>query len=488
MANLLVFAIVIVFFAKTTAASTYNVKTMGARTDGRTDSTKLFMAAWSGACSASKPATIYVPQGRYLVSGLRFSGPCKNRAITIRIDGTIVAPSNLGNAEYWIRFNVVQGVTILGGTIDAQGAGLWACKASRKNCPAGATSLAIFNSNDVVVSGLSSLNSQMFHIVVNGCHNVRLDGVNVVAPWNSPNTDGIHVQLSTGVTILNSKISTGDDCVSIGPGATNLWIENVACGPGHGISIGSLGKDLKEEGVQNVTVKRVTFKGTQNGLRIKAWARPSNGFVNGVLFQNAVMTNVENPIVIDQNYCPGSKNCPRQVSGVRISNVKYQDVHGTSATKVAVKFDCSKKNPCRGITMQDVNLSFFKNKLQASAYCVNAAGRAAGVVKPTSCLLPSSSYVLSLFLPLFLLPSPDLDLAQEPPATGSAPVDQRVFSPLDFRLWIFRPPSSVLVFVAMASTVSTSRQATAPPSTMKLWRLALWYDLAVMSELWVRDD
>lgn len=96
-------------------------------------------------------------------------------------------------------------------------------------------SLAIFNSKNVVVSGLSSLNSQMFHIVVNGCNNVKVVGVNVVAPWNSPNTDGIHVQLSTGVSILNSKISTGDDCVSIGPGTTNLWIENVACGPGHGI-------------------------------------------------------------------------------------------------------------------------------------------------------------------------------------------------------------------------------------------------------------
>lgn len=70
---------------------------------------------------------------------------------------------------------------------------------------------------------------------------------------------------------------------------------------------------------------------------------------------------------------------------MKISNVKYQDVHGTSATKVAVKFDCSKKNPCRGITIQDVNLSF-KNQLPASAYCVNAAGRASGVVKPTSCL------------------------------------------------------------------------------------------------------
>lgn len=78
-------------------------------------------------------------------------------------------------------------------------------------------------------------------------------------------------------------------------------------------SIGSLGKDLNEQGVQNVTVKQVTFKGTQNGLRVKAWAKPSNGFVNDVLFQNAIMDNVQNPIVIDQKYCPGSKNCPNQV-------------------------------------------------------------------------------------------------------------------------------------------------------------------------------
>lgn len=59
-------------------------------------------------------------------------------------------------------------------------------------------------------------------------------------------------------------------------------------------------------------------------------------------------------------------------------------MHGTSATKVAVKFDCSKKYPCRGIKMQDVNLSF-KNQLPASAYCVNAAGTTSGVMKPTSC-------------------------------------------------------------------------------------------------------
>ncbi|KAJ1398534.1 Pectin lyase fold/virulence factor [Sesbania bispinosa] len=57
----------------------------------------------------------------------------------------------------------------------------------------------------------------------------------ISAAENSPNTDGIHVQLSSNVTMLNFNIATDDDCISIGPGTTNLWIENIACGPGHGI-------------------------------------------------------------------------------------------------------------------------------------------------------------------------------------------------------------------------------------------------------------
>ena len=78
-------------------------------------------------------------------------------------------------------------------------------------------------------------------------------------------------------------------------------------------SIGSLGWNLHELGVQNLTVKTVTFRNTDNGVRIKTWARPSNGFVRNVLFQHVVMSDVKNPILIDQEYCPDKKNCPNQV-------------------------------------------------------------------------------------------------------------------------------------------------------------------------------
>ncbi|CAI9777084.1 unnamed protein product [Fraxinus pennsylvanica] len=296
----------------------YDVQSLGAKPDGKTDCTKAFLSAWASACASTQPATIYVPPGRYLLGAATFAGEsCKTTAITIRIDGTLVAPSDfnvIGNSGNWIKFERVTGVSVIGGILDGQGTNLWACKNSGKNCPNGATTLAFYNSKNIVINGLSSINSQKFHILVDGCQNAKLVGMKVSAAGNSPNTDGIHVEKSLGVTLMNSKIGTGDDCVSIGPGTSNLWIENVSCGPGHGMSIGSLGWDLQEPGVQNVTVKTVTFTGTQNGVRVKTWARPSNGFVKYVLFQDVVMVNVENPIIIDQNYCPTTHKCPDQVS------------------------------------------------------------------------------------------------------------------------------------------------------------------------------
>ncbi|XP_015580831.1 polygalacturonase [Ricinus communis] len=384
---ILVFYFIFITSPLVTSAQ-FNVLSYGANPDGRTDCTKAFLTAWTQACASTRPAIISVPPGRFLVSKLLFQGPCKNNAVLLSVDGsTLVAPSDYwatGNAQNWLIFEYVDGVTISGGILDGQGMSLWSCKASGKKCPTGATSLGFSNSNNIAIIGLTSMNSQMFNIDINGCHNVKLEGVRVSSSGNSPNTDGIHVQLSSGVTILDSRIGTGDDCISIGPGATNLWIENVLCGPGHGISIGSLGKDLQEAGVQNVTVKTAKFTGTQNGLRIKSWGRPSNGFARNILFQHATMIDVKNPIVIDQNYCPHNKNCPGQVSGVQISGVTYQDIHGTSATEVAVRFDCSKKTPCTGIKMEDIRLTYRNQPADAS--CNNADGRTSGFVQPSSCL------------------------------------------------------------------------------------------------------
>lgn len=127
---------------------TYNVVGLGAKPDGKTDSTKAFLFAWSKACGSVNPATIYVPAGRFLLRNVVFSGQCKNNAITFRIVGTLLAPSDyrvIGNEGNWIKFQRVKGVTVSGGILDGQGTALWACKSSKKGgCPGGVTVIWLF--------------------------------------------------------------------------------------------------------------------------------------------------------------------------------------------------------------------------------------------------------------------------------------------------------------------------------------------------------
>lgn len=128
--------------ASANAEMTYNVVSFGAKPDGKTDSTKAFLGAWAQACRSAGPAAIYVPAGRFLLGNAVFSGPCNSKAISITIDGTLVAPSDYrvtGEAGTWIMFEHVDGVSIRGGVLDGQGTALWACKNSGKNCPTGAT-------------------------------------------------------------------------------------------------------------------------------------------------------------------------------------------------------------------------------------------------------------------------------------------------------------------------------------------------------------
>ncbi|KAJ0800844.1 putative endo-polygalacturonase [Helianthus annuus] len=165
------------------AKVTYNVLSFGAKANGRPDSKNAFLKAWNLACASTNPTIIYVPADRYLIaSAVTFAGQaCKSKAITFNIYGTLVAPSSyiaIGNSEVWIKFHRV---TISGGTLDAQGAPLWACKSSGKTCPKGATTLGFYHSQNIVISKLRSLNNQMFHILLYACNNAKIQGVSIVA-------------------------------------------------------------------------------------------------------------------------------------------------------------------------------------------------------------------------------------------------------------------------------------------------------------------
>ncbi|KAL4036955.1 hypothetical protein IC575_000533 [Cucumis melo] len=242
-----------------------------------------------------------------------------------------------------------------------------------------------------IVKDITSLDSKNFHINLLGCKNVTFQHVTINAPDESPNTDGIHISSSEEIYILDSKIATGDDCVSVGDSNKQVTITNVTCEPGHGISIRSLGKYTKEKDVVGVTVKACKIFNTTNGVRIKTWPDSAVAFMaSDMHFEDIEMENVSNPIIIDQEYCPWNQ-CNRKVpSKIKISNVSFKNIRGTSATPVAVKLVCSKSIPCEGVEVIDINLTYSGNRGPIVSECANVMPTITGLQNPQICAKPDT--------------------------------------------------------------------------------------------------
>ncbi|CAN4109240.1 unnamed protein product [Withania somnifera] len=366
-----------------------DVSSFGAKGDGNTDDTKAFEGAWNEACSSNKPVNFVVHhQKNYLLKQIIFSGPCKS-SISMQIFGSLEASDKISDYKKdtgrWIIFNNVQNLVVGGGgTINGNGKIWWqnSCKINKSlPCKIAPTALTFYNCSKLKVKNLKIKNAQQIHVSFEKCTNVGASNLMVTAPENSPNTDGIHIANTNNIQISSSTIGTGDDCISIASGSQKVQATDIACGPGHGISIGGLGSGNSEAHVSNVSVYGAKFSGTTNGLRIKTW-QGGYGSASNIKFQNVVMQGVENPIIIDQNYCDQDQDdpCKEQNSAVQVKNVAYRNIKGSSATDVAIKFDCSKNFPCEGIMMENINL--VKGSGNSKAICKNVHFNNVEVVSP----------------------------------------------------------------------------------------------------------
>ncbi|XVE99392.1 hypothetical protein REPUB_Repub03eG0194300 [Reevesia pubescens] len=258
-------------------------------------------------------------------------------------------------------------------------------------CQQKATGFVIAHSNNVHIRGLTFEDSPKMHIAFERSTLIYASDLKIKAPGDSPNTDGIHIQHSTNVTIDQSIIQTGDDCISIGDGSKYLDISYIDCGPGHGISIGSLGIEGKTEEVEFVHVREVSFNRTTNGVRIKTW-QGGHGFARNIRFENITSHGSTRPIIIDQYYCP-HKQCENKTSAVEVSNVTYNGIYGTSHKEIAVELSCSETSPCKNITMKDIYLRNEEEDEKTSSYCLNVEGLRNGRVYPfVSCLLQDENF------------------------------------------------------------------------------------------------
>ncbi|KAJ1425621.1 Pectin lyase fold/virulence factor [Sesbania bispinosa] len=417
------------------ASNLFDVRTFGAIGDGITDDTESFKMAWDTACQSESPVNvILIPHGfSFIIQSTIFTGPCqgglvlkvmylitlhlfgsyymvKSKAHNLtllaymeKVDGTLMPPDGPeswpknNSRRQWLVFYRINGLSLEGsGLIDGRGQKWWDLPCKPHKGPHGTTSpgpcdslvaIRFFMSSNLTVQGLRIKNSPQFHFRFDGCKSVHVDSIFITAPALSPNTDGIHIENTNDVKIYNSVISNGDDCISIGAGCYDVDIKNMTCGPGHGISIGSLGNHNSRACVSNITVRDSVIKVSDNGVRIKTW-QGGSGSVSGVTFSNIHMDSVKNPIIIDQFYCL-SKDCSNKTSAVFVSDIVYTNIKGTYDIRhPPMHFACSDSVPCTNLTLSDIELLPAQGDIVLDPYCWNAYGNSETLtIPPVSCLL-----------------------------------------------------------------------------------------------------
>lgn len=198
--------------------------------------------------------------------------------------------------------------------------------------------------------------------------------------------------------------------------------------------MGSLGKYQDEKDVMGVTVTNCTLRNTTNGLRIKTWADSRPTQASKISFQDIILDAVKNPIIIDQSYGSKDKSKPvsirtsnknvtkrsiktsfdndhdhviisysefevlllmlfmclicMQPSQVKISEVNYKNIRGTTISVVPVSLQCSAKVPCEGVKLEEIDMSFVGSEKKKAAFgnsCLNAKITTVGKQIPPAC-------------------------------------------------------------------------------------------------------
>ncbi|XP_057504773.1 probable polygalacturonase At3g15720 [Actinidia eriantha] len=366
----------------------FNVLNFGAVGNGIKDDSKAFSAAWTAACgAASSASTLCIPQGNtFLLNPITFQGPCKSSSFTVQVNGNLVAPVKGAwpNQKLltWIAFSKVNGLIVTGtGQFDGKGATWW-------NQPNSARPLALLydGCNNLQIKGVTHINSPKTHMRISDCAGLTISNINIIAPQNSPNTDGIDIARTSNAQIRDSNIGTGDDCIALNGGSSNINITGIACGPGHGISVGSLGANGARETAEEIHVRSSSFKGTLFGARIKT-SQGGSGYARHISFEDITLIQAANPILINQYYCIPTGGCPEQAAAVQVSDVTFNGFHGTTITDQAVKLSCSKTVACTGIVLQDINITAALPNHILSSSCLNAHGTSTAISPKVTCLL-----------------------------------------------------------------------------------------------------
>ena len=369
----------------------FNVAVFGAAGDGKTVCTGAIQKAVD-ACARVGGGSVVFPAGRYL------TGPIflKSNVHVEVLPGAVllgitdfgkvpVVPGRFEGIERTVYASMFTGldlenVFITGrGVLDGQGDAWWkafyvVAQLRRKlglvdrepENPSDAPlkwprprMINLYRCRNVLISGLTIVNAPSWNIHPVLCDNICIDQVTILAPPDSPNTDGIDPDSCRNMRISNCYISVGDDCITIKSGykylrsqipSENIAVTNCVFGRGHGgVGIGS----ETAGGVRNVTISNCVCEGTDRGLRFKT-GRGRGNVVENIRAQNVVMRNVGDAVSVSMLYAGGDTQHPAPVDeGTPVMrNIHLSGIVASDSRRAAV-IEGLPEMPVRDLSISD---------------------------------------------------------------------------------------------------------------------------------------
>jgi hypothetical protein len=372
-----------------------NILDFGAVGDGRTLCTSSIQAAID-ACAAAGGGKVFVAPGKYLTGPIFLKS---NLELELLPGATLLGSTHFADYPtipgWWeglertvyasmITGIDVENVAITGqGTLDGQGA-VWLeawgkTEQLRKQLgligrepenPPGSPlpwprprMINLYRSRKVLISGLTIHDSPSWTVHPVLCEDVSIEGLTIVNPPHSWNTDGIDPESCRNVRISNCYISTGDDCIMLKSGykqipgkpflpSENIVVTNCAFNAGGcGVGIGS----ETAGGVRNVAISNCVCDGTTCGLYFRT-ARGRGNVVENVSAVNVVMRNLEDTgIVFSMFYEDEDKSTlhPVDVRTPVFRNFHCSDILLDGA-KLAVAVEGLPESPIQRLSLDNV--------------------------------------------------------------------------------------------------------------------------------------
>lgn len=388
------------------AAKVCVVQKYGAKPDGTTKNTSAIQAAIDD-CAKAGGGTVKLSGGVFL------SGPIVIKTnTTLDLDKGTTLLGSPDHADYpgktefrapgtqsLVSATNAQNIAITGsGTIDGNGESWWAeARATHNAGVVGAVKfrprLVVFDHcKHVRIEGVTIQNSPSWQVVPYYTDDTVIRNVRILAPQHSPNTDAIDPFSSSNMIIDHVYADVGDDNIAIKSGiinspgpddpSRNITITDCEFMHGHGLSIGS----EIAGGANNIHAERIHFKGTDQGIRIKA-NRDRGNQVYNISFKDITMEDVKTSILISEYYpkvLPEGEVAPAPITRLtpffhditieNISSVKS----GTAGVIVGLP-----EAPVKNVVLKNINITAEKgmtiayaNVTGSNVHVIAASGQA----------------------------------------------------------------------------------------------------------------